>query len=95
MPKWEWDVDINTSRASLERLGHALIETFSQLLDSTLIGSFPLGKNTTALLRVGIPEGNENRFREIVKPISMKPPPIPDDFPTVRHEQEKHPGRRN
>ena len=68
-----WDVDIDSTRIGLERAARALIETGSQLLDSSRIGKYPLGRGITVFLRVAIPPGEADRFREISRPIAMRP----------------------
>lgn len=70
-----WDVSIDTTKAGLERLGRALIETSSRLTDSFVLGSHKLGRGVSAHLRVFIPEGHEQEFDRIAKPIERRPPP--------------------
>lgn len=70
-----WDVDIDTTRIGLERLGRALIETDSTLTCSMVLGDHQLGRGVSAFLRVFVPDGKEKVFREMCRPIVMKPPP--------------------
>lgn len=71
-----WDVDIDTTRIALERCMRALITTGSAMMDSLTLGTNGrLGRGVSALLRVRIPAGRENAFREICQPFSMRAPP--------------------
>ena len=69
------DVDIDTTKAALERLARALIVTDTTLTCSMVIGRHELGRGVSAFLRVFIPPGNEARFDEICRPIKRRPPP--------------------
>jgi hypothetical protein len=81
-----WDVDIDTSRAALERLGRALVETGSQLTDSMLTDR-PIRRGVKALLRVQIPRGQEWRFDELCKWIDRRSPPRPDALEATNDQQ--------
>lgn len=71
-----WDVSIITTKVGLERCMRALLLTGSHLTGHFRIGSdLPLGRGISAFLRIQVPEGEEERFREIAQPDSMGPPP--------------------
>jgi len=76
MKRWPWDVDIDTTKAALERTMRALVKTDSTMTDSmTLSNTMPWGRWVMAFLRVHIPGGREGEFRELAKPYRMAPPP--------------------
>ena len=89
---WPWDVDIDTTKVALERLGRALILTHSQLTDSMRIGDYPLGRGITAIMRVQIPVGHHEEFREVCQPQAMRPPPLLS-VGQYRDPPDGHPGR--
>lgn len=90
---WPWDVDIDTSRAALERCMRAIVVTESVMTCSFRVRrGEKLGRNVTAFTRIQIPAGRDSEFREICQPFGMRPPsrvqvgcePVADDG---------HPGR--
>ena len=89
---WPWDVGIDTTKAALQRCMAALILTDATMTCSMRIGNYPLGRGVSATLRVHIPEGRQDEFRELAKPYRMAPPPQV----SVGMNQPKpdgHPGR--
>lgn len=88
---WPWDVDIDTTRPALERCMRALLLTGSTLTDS-MRPRFELGRGVSALLRIHVPEGEHDRFRDLCRPIEMRPPPqISTGMDAV--QDDGHPGR--
>ena len=93
---WGWHISIDTTKPALERLARALLLTGSGLRAgkcSRLLSHYPFGRGISAEVTVEIPDGKQDEFREIAKPIAMEPPirprvgfdpPPPDDW---------HPGR--
>jgi translation elongation factor EF-1beta len=64
-----WDVDIDTTKAALERCMRALLMTGSLLTcHMRLSRDLPLGRGITAILRVQILDGREGEFDDICKP---------------------------
>lgn len=51
-PLVPWDVDIDTTKAALERFARALIECDATLTCSMTLGGFPLGRGVSAFTRV-------------------------------------------
>jgi hypothetical protein len=69
-----WDVTIPTTKVGLERCMRALLLTGSHMTSHFRLGDFDLGRGISAFLRVQIPEGLEDRFRELAQPEDMHPP---------------------
>lgn len=91
--KWSWELNVNTTGPALQRLAGGLIATRSALSDSSVIWH-ELGRGISATVMVQIPEGQEMRFREIVKPYSMDPPRLVQ-IGMNNQPDDGHPGRRN
>lgn len=90
---WPWDIDIDTTKIALERCMRAVILTSSKITDSAPPYR-DLGRGVTALLRVQIPCGQHDRFRELAQPIVMKPPPQPQ-VGVRTPPDDGHPGDQN
>jgi hypothetical protein len=93
--RWYWHIDIDTTKAALERLGRAIVLTYAGIPCGKLTRMpvrYPLGRGVSALLVVELPEGDEQVFRELVKPIAMAPPPRVS-VGMDRPKPDGHPGR--
>lgn len=93
---WYWHISIDTTKAALERLARALLKTDSGLEGgklSRIMPRFKFGRGISAHLVVKVPEGQEDMFREIARPIAMRAPPQPY-VGTERPPHDGHPGRK-
>ena len=72
--KLYWHVDIDATKAAAHRLGEAIVACGGEVKVSMAMGEI-FSRFGTVLLVVKLKEGLEERFRELAKPITMKPPP--------------------
>lgn len=65
---------IDTTRPALERFAAALLLTRATLLPRRLVMG-PLGRGVSAVVVVGIPDDQVDRFAELARPIDLRRPP--------------------
>lgn len=95
-----WHVDIDTSKAALERCMRALLVTDAALLGGRRSRMVPLpllswGRGVSALLVVELAEGSERRFVQMARPVYMSAPPGPlcvGHRPHPERPDTDHPG---
>lgn len=90
---WPWDVNIDTTRPALERTMRALLITGSKLTCSLVPRGFDLGRGVSAELRVQVPDGEQDRFREIARPYRMAAPGRVQ-VGMLTEPDDGHPGRK-
>lgn len=93
---WFWHISIDTTKPALERLARALLLTGSGLRAgkcSRLLSHYPFGRGISAEVTVEIPDGKQAAFREIAKPIDMRPP-LRIQIGTETEPDDGHPGRK-
>lgn len=74
--KLAWDVDIDATKAAMERLMRALVCTKSHFTDAYALAPIDVPtRGVSVFFRVHITEGQEQRFLAMAKLDLLRPPP--------------------